>query len=275
MPDPETATTFRWDALPARYRVILCDIWGVVHDGVRLNPRAAARLQEWREQGRFVILVTNAPRTAEGVERQLTDMGLPRSCWDAILTAGDVGIAVLAALERPVAFLGTADDRAVLEGKGIRIGDGPDVSDLACAGLETERPRLEQYADELRRWAARGVRMHCLNPDRVVMHGDVAELCAGALADLYEELGGEVAWYGKPGRSTYEHALRLAGNPPSESVLAVGDGLHTDMLGAARMGFDAVFVSGAIHGHEPFQPGFAAANGLGDWRPIGTVEGLA
>ena len=266
---------FNWDELPERYRVILCDIWGVVHDGVRLNPGAAARLQKWREEGRFVLLITNAPRTAQGVERQLVRMGLPRSAWDAIVTGGEAGIQVLSVLGRPVGFLGTSEDREVLESRGVRISKSDDVADVACAGLEPGRPRVEQYRSDLERWAARGVRLHCLNADRVVMHGGVAEVCAGALADVYEQLGGKVAWYGKPHRPIYEHALRVAGGPAADSVLAVGDGLQTDMLGAARMGFDAVFVTGGIHAGEPFPQGFAATSGLSDWQPIATVDGLS
>jgi len=271
----EAQIEFRWDLLDERYRVILCDIWGVVHDGVRLNPGAADRLARWREQGRFVLLITNAPRTAGDVTRQLDGMGLSSACSDAIVTGGDVGIAVLKSLGQPVGFLGSSGDRAVLTGNGVRISRLDDFTDVACAGLERERPRVEQYEEDLQRWASRDVLFHCLNADRVVMHGDVAELCAGALADQYEQLGGRVAWYGKPHRAIYDHALRLAGDPPAGSVLAVGDGLRTDMLGAARMGFDAVFVSGGIHGHEPFPADFASANGLRDWRPLGTARGLA
>src|SRR5438309_11413369 len=117
--------------------------------------------------------------------------------------------------------------------------------------------------------------MHCLNPDRLVMRGGVREACAGAIADLYEQLGGRVAWYGKPREAIYRHALRLAGDPPPGAVLAVGDGLQTDMLGAARMGFDAIFVSGGIHAGEPFPIDFAERHGLGNWQPIMVVEGLA
>src|SRR6185369_9447346 len=105
---------------------------------------------------------------------------------------------------------------------------------------------------ELRALAGRRVRFHCFNPDRVVIHGGVAELCAGALADAYAAMGGAVSWYGKPYPAIYRHALNLAGNPPKESVLAVGDSLVTDMLGAAREGFDAVFVQGGIHAGEDF-----------------------
>ena len=106
------------------------------------------------------------------------------------------------------------------------------------------------------------------------MRGGVPEACAGALADLYEALGGVVTWYGKPHPAIYAHALGLAGNPPGDTVLAIGDALQTDMLGAARHGFDAVFVQGGIHAGEPWPEGFAAANGLGDWHPVGIVGGL-
>jgi HAD superfamily hydrolase (TIGR01459 family) len=116
--------------------------------------------------------------------------------------------------------------------------------------------------------------MHCLNPDRVVMRGNVREPCAGALADLYEGIGGEVIWYGKPHDAIYNHALHCAGDPAAAAVLAIGDGLQTDMLGAARHGFDAVFVSGGIHAGEPFPGNFADANGLGDWKPLGVVNDL-
>jgi HAD superfamily hydrolase (TIGR01459 family) len=118
------------------------------------------------------------------------------------------------------------------------------------------------------------VLMHCLNPDRAVIHDGRMEPCAGALADIYLELGGRVAWYGKPHETIYRHALHLAGDPAPDQVLAVGDGLHTDILGAARMGFGAVFVTGGIHRGEPFPPEFAAENGLGDWRPVAVVDGL-
>jgi HAD superfamily hydrolase (TIGR01459 family) len=117
--------------------------------------------------------------------------------------------------------------------------------------------------------------MHCLNPDRVVMRGNVREACAGAIADLYVGLGGKVIWYGKPHKSIYRHALHRAGDPPASAVLAIGDGLQTDMLGAAQRGFDGVFVSGGIHAGEPFPADFARTYGLGDWAPIGVVESLA
>ena len=106
------------------------------------------------------------------------------------------------------------------------------------------------------------------------MRGGVSEPCAGALADIYIALGGEVIWYGKPHATIYRHALRLGGNPPPEAVLAIGDSLQTDILGAARMGIDAIFVTGGIHGGEPFPPDFGPQNGLGDWHPVAVVDSL-
>ena len=262
------------DALPERYRVILCDIWGVVHDGVTPYPGAIERLCRWRGEDRTIILITNAPRTAEAVAEQLDRIGVPRSCWDGIETSGEAGIAELLQLHEPVGFLGTAADRAILEGRGVRIAEGDEFTDLAATGLEERRPQVGDYAGDLARWAQRDVTVHRLNPDRVVVRGGVPEPCAGAIADRYEALGGRVCWYGKPHEPIYRHALRLAGDPPPSSVLAVGDALQTDMLGAARMGFDAIFVQGGIHAGEPFPPDFGPQNGLGDWHPVAVVDSL-
>ena len=264
-----------WARVDAKYRLILCDIWGVVHDGVRLYPGAADRLIQWRDEGRFVVLITNAPRTAEAVEQQLERLGLPCKAWDGIATSGEAGIAALLELGRPVGFVGTAADREILEGRGVQIDDGTAFADLACTGIEEARPNVEQYFDDLERWAKRGITMHCLNPDRLVIRGGVPEACAGAIADLYQGLGGRVTWYGKPHPAIYAHALHRAGDPPKDEVLAVGDGLQTDILGAARQEFDTVFISGGIHAGEPFPGDFAAQNGLGDWRPVAVVDGLA
>ena len=263
-----------WSTLDRRYRLILCDLWGVVHDGYALTPGAADRLSQWRSEGRFVLLITNAPRPREAVERHLARLGLPRDAWDAIVTSGDAGIAALKSLARNPGFLGTAADLEILEGAGLKIAEGEGFSDLACTGLDERRPIVADYAEDLERWAARGVRMHCLNPDRVVIHGGEPMVCAGALADAYEAIGGAVTWYGKPHPPIYEHALQLAGTPAAEAVLAIGDGLQTDMLGAARMGFDAVFVTGGINNGAGFPLDFAADNGLGDWHPVAVVDAL-
>lgn len=264
-----------WESLDPKYRLILCDVWGVVHDGVNLYPGAAERLTQWRDEGRCVVLLTNAPRTAEAVEQQLARIGLPRSAYDFVATSGEAGIEALLGLHAPVGFIGTAGDREILEGRGVRIAEEEGFTDLACTGVTEERPRPEDYRADLERWVERDVHMHCLNPDRVVVRGGVPEACAGAIADLYAMMGGRVTWYGKPHESIYRHAVHLAGDPPSDEVLAVGDGLQTDILGAARMGFDTVFVTGGIHAGEPFPEDFAERNGLPGWEPVAVVEGLA
>jgi HAD superfamily hydrolase (TIGR01459 family) len=173
-----------------------------------------------------------------------------------------------------VGFIGTAMDKAILEDKGVRIADDDSFTDLACAGLDEYRRQVSDYTAELERLAGRGVLMHCLNPDRVVIRGGRLEPCAGALADIYEGFGALVEWYGKPFPAIYKHALHLGGDPAPDEVVAIGDGLQTDLLGAARMGFAFVFITGGIHGGEPFPKQFAAENGLGDWRPLMVVGSL-
>jgi HAD superfamily hydrolase (TIGR01459 family) len=264
-----------WDSLDPKYRMILCDIWGVVHDGVQLYPGAAERLSQWRGQGRFVMLLTNAPRTAAAVERQLAGIGLPRIAYDCVVTSGEAGIEALRALGRPVGFIGTRGDREILEERSVVIAQGKDFADLACTGIAEGETRAEDYRSQLESLVDRDIRLHCLNPDRIVMRGGVPEVCAGAIADLYEMLGGRVTWYGKPFSAIYAHSVHLAGDPPKNEILAVGDGLQTDILGAALMGFDTIFVTGGIHGGQPFPENFATENGLGDWHPIAVVPGLA
>lgn len=259
--------------LEPRYRAILCDIWGVVHDGGRLLPGAEARLVRWKAEGRKVILITNAPRSAMTVQWQLDSLGLPRDAYDAIASSGAAGIAALANPARAVGFLGTEEDRADLEAGGVTIV-ATGFSELACTGLDEQSDDPADYAAQLEGLAAADVLMHCLNPDRVVIHCGQREACAGALADIYEALGGRVTWYGKPHTAIYDHARSLAGDPPREAVLAIGDSLATDMIGAARYGIDAVYVASGIHAGDPVPGDFASRNGLGEWRPLMTVAGL-
>jgi HAD superfamily hydrolase (TIGR01459 family) len=261
------------DRLSAPYSTILCDIWGVVHDGGRLLPGAAERLAAWKGAGKTIILVTNAPRPASTVQAGLDALGLSRTAYDAITSSGEAGIVALVDPPRGVGFLGTAEDSADLVAHGVTLSD--DFAEVACTGLDERRDDPSQYLDLLREWSARGVLLHCLNPDREVIHLGRREACAGALADLYEGLGGRVAWYGKPHAPIYAHALRLAGNPAASEVLAIGDGPLTDMVGAARAGIDALFISHGIHDGAPLPDDFATRHQLGDWRPIATLADLA
>ena len=263
------------DALPDRYRLILCDVWGVVHDGVTIFPGSAERLLQWEGEGRTVILLTNAPRTEEAVAAQLDRLGLPRGAWTHIATSGEAGIAGLLQASGPVGFIGSAGDRAILEGRGVVIDDGGEFTDLAVTGIDGIRMNATDYLTELEDAMARNAVMHCLNPDMMVIRGGVPEACAGAIAEIYENLGGQVEYYGKPHAHIYEHALNIGGNPPKSAVLAVGDGLPTDVLGAARFGLDCVFVRGGIHAGEPFPADFASQYGLGSWAPVAQVDSLS
>jgi HAD superfamily hydrolase (TIGR01450 family) len=249
--------------LPERYRLILCDLWGCVHDGWRVFDGVRQVLAAWKEQGRTVLFVTNAPRSSAAIRAQLDRLELDPTLNDGIVTAGEAGLAALRG--RPVGFCGTEADLADLTAGGLTVvGDGYD--ELACAGLAPGET-VADYAGRLRDWHARGVQLHCLNPDRIVHHQGETMVCAGALADAYQALGGRTHWYGKPFPAIYDLALKLGQIDDRAQVLAVGDGLQTDMAGAAAYGIDALFVSGGIHrGEQPvFPPG---------WRPIGVAETL-
>src|SRR5690348_2486040 len=149
-----------WDTLDPRYRVILCDIWGVVHDGKRPYAGAVERMLQWRREGRRIVLITNAPRPREAVEDYLAQVAVPLEAWDAISSSGEAGIAALSELARPVGLLGTEGDRSDLEDKGVQIAEQDDFADLCCTGFEEGRWEIEDYTAHLERWAARGVRMH-------------------------------------------------------------------------------------------------------------------
>jgi HAD superfamily hydrolase (TIGR01459 family) len=245
--------------ISGRYDAILCDIWGVLHNGVASFAEAAEALVSFRRLGGAVVLISNAPRPSEPVRRQVLRLGVPSEAFDAVVTSGDVTV-------------GMIDERA--GARVLHIGPGRDLSlfDAAaeararpslvaleeaeyavCTGLrndETETP--DDYEPELRALAARGLMMVCANPDIVIHRGDELIYCAGALARRYEELGGSVVYAGKPHRPIYDRALGEAeqarGGPIDKPrVLAIGDGMRTDIIGATRAGLDALFVTAGIH----------------------------
>lgn len=249
--------------LPERYRLILCDLWGCVHNGAHIFPGVVPLLSLWEKQGRTLLFVTNAPRSDVATRAQLTRIGLDPAIGAGIVTAGSTGAAALQG--RPVGFCGTAEDRRDLEAQGLTFVD-EGYSELACAGLQPDED-VNDYMDRLRAWRDGDVLLHCLNPDRVVHHLGRVMVCAGALADAYEAMGGRTCWYGKPYPAIYDHALKLAGVTDKSGVLAIGDGLKTDIAGAAAYGIDAIYVAGGIHAGEEvsFPEG---------WQPIGTVPSL-
>lgn len=250
-------------ALPERYRLILCDLWGCVHDGWRIFDGVPDTLAAWKQRGRTVLFVTNAPRSPAAIRAQLDRLGLDRALDDGIVTAGEAGLAAVRG--RPVGFCGTAGDRRDLEADGLVVAE-EGYAELACAGL-ARGETVANYAERLAEWHADDVLLHCLNPDRIVHHQGEVIVCAGALADAYEALGGRVVWYGKPYPGIYDLALALGGTTNKAAVLAVGDGLQTDMAGAAAYGIDGLFVAGGIHAGEV--PRFPQG-----WQPIATVQSL-
>nr|WP_294846185.1 TIGR01459 family HAD-type hydrolase [uncultured Sphingomonas sp.] len=262
------------DTLDPRFTTVLCDVWGVLHDGGSLFPGVKSRLLRWSEEGRRVVLLTNAPRPASRIEYDLRAMGLPREAWHAVVSSGAAGIAALVNPQRPVGFLGTDEDRVDLESNGVILTDG-DFAEIAAAGLDEWHHTMADYRQDLAAWRDRDVLFHCLNPDRVVVHLGERYVCPGALADEYEAMGGRVAWYGKPFAPIYDYALKVAGDPPRDTVLAIGDSLQTDMAGAAAQGIDAIFVTGGIHAGEEFPSGFGARHGQPGWRPLAIVETIA
>lgn len=261
------------DNLDPRYSTILCDVWGVVHGGGALFPGVVDRLTRWSGEGRTVIMVTNAPRPASRIERELVARGLPRSSFHAVTSSGEAGIRALIEPVRPVGFLGTEEDREDLEGRGVQLVE-TGWTELAAAGLNEWHHSAEDYEGAMHDWLDRDVLFHCLNPDRVVVHHGERYVCPGALAERYEAMGGRVAWYGKPHPPIYETALALAGNPPRETVVMVGDSLKNDMAGAIEQGFAGIFVQSGIHAGEEFPADFGAEHGAPGWRPLMIVETL-
>lgn len=260
---PDTAHRTRLIAglrdLASSYPVLLCDLWGVIHNGHHVFEGAAEALTRFREGGGTVVLVSNAPRPAEAVVPQLDRLGLPREGWNAIVTSGDVarsGIAAAARAGRGIYHLGPERDGPLFEGFPVRLVGESAAELIVCTGLfddTTETPQT--YRAFLQHAQERGIPMLCANPDLVVDRGGQTIYCAGALAQLYAELGGDVTTCGKPYRPIYDAALAIASSIRRQDVaprqaLMVGDSVRTDLAGAAALGCGALFIAGGIHGHE-------------------------
>ena len=255
--------------LSQRYPVWLCDVWGVVHNGERAFPAALDCLACHRKAGGAVILITNAPRPSAAIRPQLDRLGVPRGCYDHIVSSGDVTRALVAQwLGRRAHHIGPERDLGLLEGIAVEWVDLKDAEAVVCSGLvddETENP--EDYDGLLQAMRRRDLEMICANPDKVVQKGARLIPCAGALAERYEALGGRVRMAGKPFAPIYEEALRLAaealGRPAGRSeLLAIGDGLATDAQGARNNNLALLFIAGGIHGGDlaaADRPAMAAA----------------
>ncbi|WP_420411982.1 TIGR01459 family HAD-type hydrolase [Roseibium sp.] len=243
-------------ALAPQYKGILCDVWGVLHNGIAAFEEAHKALQRYREEtGGHVVLITNAPRPAKQVAEMLQNLGVPNEAYDSIVTSGDVTRDVLVAQgSKTLLHIGPDRDQPLyhnLEATFTSVDE--DAEAISCTGFrddETETP--DDYRERLQKLAARKLLMICANPDIVVERGDKLVWCAGALARLYEDLGGEVAILGKPHAPIYDAGLKrlaeLAGHPvEKQDVLAIGDGLPTDIRGAVSQDIDVLFITAGIH----------------------------
>src|SRR3954447_26672518 len=237
--------------------VVLSDIWGVVHNGLESFPEACSALNAFRQQGGTVILITNAPRPADSVQRQLRKLHVPDETYDAIVSSGDLTRHFVA--DHPgqkIFWLGPERDGSIYRGLDTTLVGIEAADYIVCTGLfDDETESAEDYRAML--LAAREGRLPlvCANPDIVVERGDRLIYCAGAVAELYRELGGEVIFYGKPHRPIYERAMQLAAGKNGhtaglDKVLAIGDSVRTDLAGAHGFGIDCLFVTRGIHAEE-------------------------
>lgn len=270
-------------ALLARYEVLFCDVWGVVHNGVRAYARATDALIRFREHGGTVILLTNAPVPAARVEAMLEARHVPPESYDGIVSSGEIALAHIAQKGyRAVHFIGPrARDAAFFERSGARHVPLDAAEAVVCTGLTDDvNETVESYRDLLVEARARALPFVCANPDLVVDVGGRLFLCAGALADAYAHMGGVVFWAGKPHAAAYATAKATAerirgGAVAPGKILVIGDAVRTDLAGAQTAGLDAVFVAGGIHRREAMRGDAIDPDKLAALFPPGTPPALA
>lgn len=281
---PETISTL--DALSGRYAALLCDVWGVVHNGETHFPAAATALARARSAGLAVVLITNSPRRSRDVVAQMRAIGVPDDAYDRVVTSGDVTRGLIAEGPRKIFHLGPERDANLFDGLEVEPVEEFEAQGVVCTGLfddEVETP--DDYAELLSRLRARDLPFICANPDVVVERGERLIWCAGALARDYAQMGGRTLIAGKPHAPIYRAALQaavelLGRTPERAEVLAIGDGMMTDVKGAADNGFDVLYVSGGIHARdygEPLRPDPGALAAFLDrhgYRPVAVIPRL-
>ena len=246
-----------------RYEALFVDLWGCVHDGITALPDAVRALQTYRAGGGIVILVTNSPRPRRGVEAQLKGFNVPTEAWDSIATSGDSARAALfqGVVGQRVYFIGLPHDlpffepiKVVADPLEISRVDIETAEGLVCTGPFDGTADPQTLLPQLRIAKAKGLKLLCANPDIIVDRGDVREWCAGAVAQLYQEIGGESLYFGKPHAPIYDLArqrlLALGKNLPDTAILAIGDGAQTDISGARAAGIEALFITGGLAAKE-------------------------
>ncbi|WP_158809071.1 TIGR01459 family HAD-type hydrolase [Beijerinckia sp. L45] len=248
--------------LAGRYDLILCDVWGVIHNGVTHHSAAVDALQRFRRGGGTVVLITNAPAPARNVVARMDSLGVPHDAYDAIATSGDVTVAMIVEAGcPPLLNIGPEREVDLYREAGLLGAHGPTLvgveeAELVICISPSDRigRQPEDYDALLRSMLARKLTMICANPDIVVEVGDTLEYCAGAIAERYEAIGGTVIQAGKPFPAIYERALGLTreklGDVATSRILAIGDAMHTDMQGARDQGIDGLFITSGIHRAE-------------------------
>ncbi|MGL4496071.1 MAG: TIGR01459 family HAD-type hydrolase, partial [Beijerinckiaceae bacterium] len=244
-------------ALTAGKHLLLVDVWGVLHNGITAHAAAGEALTQFRARGGTVILVSNAPRASDLVIGFLDGMGVPRSAYDGVVTSGDVARHVLSqAPERTLHYIGPPRDRSVFAGLPLQETDVAQAELVLCAGLEDdENETAADYDARLSACRARNLTMICSNPDLIVERGAKLVWCAGAIAERYQKIGGQVIWTGKPHRIIYEAAIDMARQTRNTEIsaaqmMAIGDALRTDVAGARTLGIDVLMTADGIHGHD-------------------------
>jgi HAD superfamily hydrolase (TIGR01459 family) len=261
----------------------ICDVWGVLHNGRDAFLEAAAANLRFRESGGVVVLVSNAPRPAAAVIRQMSGLGVPTTAYDAVVTSGDLTRRIVGGYAGKGLFhMGPDRDKPIFDGLPLRFVAAADADVVICTGFlndDTETP--EDYRDALTSLVRRGVPMVCANPDLTVERGTQLVYCAGSLAALYEQIGGSVLYAGKPHLPVYDLAFetidRLKGATVSrDRVLAIGDGLRTDIAGAHAARIRSLFIASAVHVKEPLSLAVLARLFDGEpARPVAAMAGLA
>ncbi|WP_114389223.1 TIGR01459 family HAD-type hydrolase [Notoacmeibacter marinus] len=267
------------DEVSGTYSLLLCDVWGVVHNGVRPYERACKALVRERQAGRTVVLITNSPRRADAVAEQMAQIGVSADAWDAIVTSGDATRRLIAEGPRGVFHIGTEAELHLYEGLGVERVSKGEAEAAVCTGLfDDEHEDLNEYDGLLRELLARNVPMVCANPDLKVRRGDRIVPCAGAVAKAYEAMGGEVRVAGKPHAPIYDAAFDAAGNAAGRifaknEALAIGDGIPTDVKGAVDQAIDCLFITGGDAGIEGDADLFALLRAA-DLRPVASMTHL-
>ncbi len=239
------------------YDAILSDVWGVVHNGIAAHPTAVDALRRFRKRGGRVVLITNAPRPSAPLVEMLDRLAVPRDAYDDIVSSGDVTRDMIAPYRGQVLhYVGPPEENdGLFEGFDITLGPAEQAKAVIVTDLDDDRQTPDDYTERMTLWLSRKLPMICANPDRVVEHGDQLFYCGGALADVYEARGGRIHMAGKPYRPIYDEALRsaerAAGRPLDRGrILAIGDSVRTDAIGAANAGLDLLFITGSIHAEE-------------------------